>query len=54
MFNKMFDFNRDGELDAVERALEYMNFRAITGEDDSDYNSSSFENDDHSGDNYDG
>lgn len=34
MFNKLFDFNRDGKLDAAERALEYMNFRAVTGEDD--------------------
>ena len=37
MFNKLFDLNRDGKLDTAERALEYMNFRAIIGEkDDSD------------------
>lgn len=36
MFNKMFDLNHDGKLDAAERALEYMNFCAVTGEDESD------------------
>ena len=36
MFNRLFDLNGDGKLDAAERALEYMNFRAIMGEEDSD------------------
>lgn len=36
MFNNMFDLNRNGKLDAAERALEYMNFRAVTCEDESD------------------
>lgn len=34
MYNRMFDLNQDGKLDAAERALEYMNFRAVVGEDD--------------------
>ena len=46
MFNKMFDLNRDGKLDATERALEYMNFRAVIGEDDSDDNDRSYEDSD--------
>lgn len=46
MFNKLFDFNHDGELDAAERALEYMNFRAVAGEDDSDDDDQSYEDSD--------
>ena len=34
MFNKLFDLNRDGKLNTAERALEYMNFRAVISEDD--------------------
>mgnify|MGYP003308908359 FL=1 len=34
MFNRLFDLNGDGKMDAAERALEYMNFRAVTGADD--------------------
>jgi hypothetical protein len=34
MFNRLFDLNGDGKLDATESALEYMNFRAVTGVDD--------------------
>ena len=30
MSYKMFDLNKDGELDAAERALEYMTFRFVT------------------------
>ena len=49
MYNRMFDLNQDGKLDASERALEYINFRAVTGEYDSDddqnYEDSSFEED---------
>lgn len=36
MFNKLFDINRDGKVDAAERALEYMIFHAVTEEDESD------------------
>lgn len=44
MFNKLFDFNHDGKLDAAERALEYMNFRAVTGENaDSDDDGQNYE-----------
>ncbi len=47
MFNKMFDFNHDGKLDAAERALEYMNFRAVTGaDDDSDDDDQNYEDSD--------
>ena len=49
MFNKMFDLNRDGKLDAAERALEYMNFRAVTGEDESDNDEFNFEEDSNDG-----
>lgn len=45
MFNKLFDFNCDGKLDAAERALEYMNFRAVTGEEESDNDEFDFEED---------
>ena len=34
MFNKLFDFNGDGKLDAGEKALEFMTFMSIM--DDSD------------------
>ena len=49
MFNKLFDFNRDGKMDAAERALEYMNFRAVTGEDESDDDGFGFEEDNNDG-----
>lgn len=49
MFNRLFDFNKDGKLDAVERALEYMNFRAVTGEDESDNDEFDFEEDNDEG-----
>ena len=49
MFNKMFDLNRDGKLDAAERALEYMNLRAVTGEDESDNDEFNFEEDSNDG-----
>lgn len=45
----MFDLNRDGKLDAAERALEYMNFRAVTGEDESDSDEFDFEDEDYDG-----
>ena len=34
MYNKLFDFNRDGKMDAGERALEYMAFLAVSGDND--------------------
>lgn len=46
MLNKLFDLNRDGKLDAGEKALEYMTFRAVTGEDDSDDDDQNYEDDD--------
>ena len=49
MFNKLFDFNRAGKLDAAERALEYMNIRAVTGEDESDNDGLDFEDDNYDG-----
>ena len=45
MFNKVFDFNRDGKLDAAERALEYMNFRTGVGGDEPDNDEFNFEED---------
>lgn len=37
MFNKLFDFNQDGQLDAGESALEFMTFQAImSGDSDSE------------------
>ena len=47
MFNRLFDLNGDGKLDAAERALEYMNFRAVTGaeEDEDDMEVDFFEDD---------
>ena len=37
MFNKLFDFNGDGKLDAAEKALELMTFMDIMeGSDDDD------------------
>ena len=36
MFNRLFDLNCYSDLAATESALEYMNFRAIMGEEDSD------------------
>lgn len=47
MFNKMFDLYRDGKLDAAERALEYMTFRAVTGTDKETDDDLDFENDDY-------
>lgn len=35
MFNELFNLDRDGKLDAAERTLEYMNFCAVTGENES-------------------
>ena len=36
MFTRLFDLNGDGKMDAAESALEYMKFRAIMGEDESE------------------
>ena len=49
--HKLFDLNRDGKLNAAERALEYRNSRAVIGEgddsgdDDQNYEDSNFEGD---------
>lgn len=45
MFNKLFDLNRDGKLDAAERALEYMNLRTVTSEGESDDDGFGYEED---------
>ena len=47
MFNRLFDLNGDGKMDATERALEYMTFRAVTGaeEDEDDMEDDFFEDD---------
>lgn len=31
-FGKMFDLNRDGKLDPMERAMDYMVFNEMMGE----------------------
>ena len=31
IFGSLFDFNRDGKLDALERGMEFMAFRQIMG-----------------------
>lgn len=36
MYHKLFDLDRDGQLDAGEMALEYMTFCAVTGDDEQD------------------
>ena len=46
MYNRMFDLDQDGKLDAAEMALEYMNFRAVTGEYDSDDDDQNYEDGD--------
>ena len=32
IYRNLFGFHGDGKLDGAERALEYMNFRAVMGE----------------------
>ena len=41
LFGVMFDFNNDGELDAVERATEFGAFMDLVGEDEDDDSSDS-------------
>ena len=41
LFGGMFDFNNDGELDAVERATEFGAFMDLVGEDEDDDSSDS-------------
>lgn len=36
LFGKMFDLNRDGKLDSLERAMDYMLFNEIMQEDDAE------------------
>ncbi len=36
MFNKLFDLNNDGKLDAAETALEFMLFQEIMSEEPED------------------
>jgi hypothetical protein len=47
MFNKLFDFNGDGKLDAGEKALEFMTImNIIEGSDDDDEISANDKEDD--------
>ena len=32
IYRNLFGFHGDGKLDGAEKALEYMNFRAVMGE----------------------
>ena len=41
LFGGMFDFNNDGELDAVERATEFGAFMDLVGVDEDDDSSAS-------------
>lgn len=41
LFGGMFDFNNDGELDAVERAAEFGAFMDLVSEDEDDDSSDS-------------
>lgn len=41
LFGGLFDFNNDGELDAVERATEFGAFMDLVGEDEDDDSSDS-------------
>ena len=34
-FGDLFDFNHDGELDPMERAMDFMAFEEMTSEDES-------------------
>ena len=34
IFGNMFDLNRDGKLDAMERAMDFMLFEELTREED--------------------
>ena len=36
-FGKMFDLNRDGKLDPMERAMDFMAFNELTKEEDKIY-----------------
>lgn len=36
LFGDMFDFDRNGELDAFERAMEYQFFEEMTNEEECD------------------
>ena len=45
IFGSMFDMNRDGKLDAWERAMEYEFLEEMESEEDDDYDSD-FEDDD--------
>jgi len=45
IFGSMFDFNRDGTLDALERAVEFQFFDEIVMGNDSDEDLEEYEND---------
>ena len=44
IFGNMFDFDRDGTLDAIERAIEFQFLDAIISEENED-NASNFDDD---------
>ena len=45
IFGSMFDFNQDGTLDALERAVEFQFFDEIVMGNDSDEELEEYEND---------
>ena len=45
IFGSMFDFDRDGTLDAIERALEFQFFDEVVMGNDSDEDVEAYESD---------
>ena len=45
IFGSMFDFDRDGTLDAIERALEFQFFDEVVMGNDSDEDIEAYESD---------
>lgn len=45
IFGNMFDFDRDGTLDAIERAVEFQFFDEVVMGNDSDEDIEAYEND---------
>lgn len=42
IFGDMFDFNKDGNLDAFEQGLEFMFLEQLTKEETDDYDNEDF------------
>ncbi len=45
-FGKMFDLNRDGKLDSIERAMDYMLFNEMMKDDEEEQDDEEFDSDD--------